>query len=99
VIYVLGTLLEHPLQHLVVEDASLDKGDVLRLGDIPLVGGREIVEDDDLLGLQLGKLPAKVAADATGPASDEDGLPFEIRVIVYGITPPGRTTSSIRRSA
>ena len=73
---VVGFFVENALQIDLVGDAALDEQHVRQIGDAPLVGGRQVVEDDDFGCTGLREGARQIAADRSCPACDENGFVF-----------------------
>src|SRR2546427_3935492 len=72
-----GTLLESLPQILIPRNVASEELDLRTLGDVPLVGGREVVEDYDALHVESGEGVHQVCADGARAAEDQHGRAVE----------------------
>src|SRR2546426_9213632 len=73
----LGALLEGLPQILIPRDVAPEELNLRTPGDVPLVGGREVVEDYDATHVESGEGIHQVRANGACAAGDQHRLPAE----------------------
>ena len=92
-----GVLLEGLPQILVPRNVTLEELNLRTPGDVPIVGGREVVEDYDSFYVESGEGVHQVCADRARAASDQHSLVVEGLGNVVHVTTTYRIGASSTR--